>query len=435
MTEIVNPSPNQSKWEEHVLAKPWDASENERVECGFAISDERMQAIARQLGCMSLSEYEWVEKPEYDPFDEMADQIKSHVIGQDHAVDEIMLALSNTELRDPRRPVASFLFVGPTGVGKTELSKELHRVLHSDEDDKVEMLRIDCSNFTHGHEVASLTGAPPGYVGRDQTPVLAKKRVSGENKVIVFDEIEKAAPELHKLLLQVMEEGELEMNNGPKASFRNAIIIMTTNVGANRMQHELSRSKSGFRVDDGGVVDEKSLDAIVMNSVKEAFAPEFINRIDCKVPFRALDDEKLSEVIRSHIDRLNERYLDKGIKLHVTDELRSAFVQSASDRREYGARHVVREFEKKVARRMATDLRLGAIKRGSIVCAVHDPELTVAEGEVPFRFLTKHDPELLEAYQNTVGYKQENAIPWQSLASQEAGAAKDDSDPLPDTTD
>ncbi len=388
--------------------------------------DLNYEQLCRQLGRTSLESFEKILPPESDPFKEMGDIMKENIIGQDAAVDTVMEALSNVELRDPNRPVASFIFMGPTGVGKTELSKELDRVLH--EDDGIRMLRLDCSDYAEKATVSRLTGASPMYVGREQVAELCKAKVEGKYRLIVFDEIEKAAPELRTLLLQILEEGELTINNGDVVSFRDSILIMTSNVGADRMQHELSNSKIGFKQGTDAPASKDALESIVMKAAKERFLPEFLNRIDHKVVFHSFNDDQLSQVLDSHVARSNERYLQSGIKLSVTEDLRRAFVLNADDRREYGARHIVREFDKKVETRLSKYVQLGSIKRGSHVYAYLDTLSEENSKDVPFAFFAEPDEEAFRAYKNA--QKKKIKAIQQSLASQEKNKEKDTPDNL-----
>lgn len=356
--------------------------------------------LMRQLGQTSLQGFERIYAPEVDPFIEMGDLMKKNVIGQDDAVDAVVDALGKIELRDTNRPVASFLFMGPTGVGKTELTKEFNRVLHVQ--DHMPMLRIDCSDYARAGATTRLVGAPPMFVGREQKPELRKENVAGENKFIVFDEIEKADPELQKLLLQILEEGELKLNDGKVTSFRDTIIVMTSNVGADRMRHELSNNRIGFRQGDTVKADKETLQSVVMASAKETFLPEFLNRIDSKVVFQPHTDDQLVEVLEHHIGRLNERFFQKGLRLTVSEDLRRAFVENADDRREYGARHIVREFEKDVVARLSKYVQLGSIKRGSHVYAYLDESLQeeTEKGRVPYNFVSRIDEDVDRAYKN-----------------------------------
>ena len=363
------------------------------------IINPEYELIARQLGVQSLNNLTKVENIEDDSYAELREDVKSVIIGQDRAVDEFMDTLMSAELCDPNRPVGSFLFLGPTGVGKTELTKEMNRRLH-DEDD-LGMLRIDCSDYVHGHNVARLVGSPPGYAGRNQEAVFSQKNVDGVLKFILFDEIEKAHPDLLKLLLQILEEGELSINDGTTTSFRNTLIVMTSNVGAHRMQQELSGKKLGFATGPSPAADSDKLDSIVEGVAKETFPPEFYNRIDKKIVFQPLSDEQFKLVLHSHIDRLNKRILSKGVVISATDELLGALVENTQDRREFGGRRMVRQFDRTVKDLVARGLMTGSIERGSHVHAYLDESRKTDGKTLPVGLVRGRHEGALEAYLKT----------------------------------
>lgn len=406
MTEIVDLSPSQTKREDHVLKTPWVAPEHERGECGFLMSDERIKSITRQLGRTSFENLQRVSAPEADPFKDLADQIKTKVIGQDAAVDKITDALSKIELRDPRQPIASFMFMGPTGVGKTELCRVLNEQLHPDGD--VDIVRIDCSDFAEEHSAARLRGAPQGYVGYGKNTEITRKKLKPNKTLVLFDEIEKAHPNLQTLCLQMLEEGELKQSSGKPLNFRNTIIVFTSNVGSAKMQHELSGNRVGFRGNGAtNTVSESELEALVMNEMKKEFLPEFLNRIDHKTVFHPHTDEQLASVLESHVAKSNERFRDKGIRLSTTAELRDALVKNSAERREYGARRIVRDFDAEVVTKLSKYVGSGSIKRGSHVIAYLDSERQEREGGAPYEFLAEDDMDVLHHYADVL--KQEEA--------------------------
>lgn len=358
---------------------------------------ENHENICQQLGRVSINTLSRVIAPEYDQYDLMAIEMKQSIIGQDEAIDEVVEALSGTELKGEKGPIACFMFTGPTGVGKSETAKALHRYLHGDEGS---ILRIDCSDYAAPHTVASLTGAPPGYVGREQEPGLSKKKVEGKKKIVLFDEIEKGSYELQTLLLQITEEGELLMKDGTLVSFRDAIVIMTSNAGARQMQHELSSHKAGFRVDNNGnaPIDRSALKEIARTEAKNLFMPELLNRLDGQIAFMPMDDGQLTEVLESYIERRNEDFYDKGIELTVTEELRRAIVENSPDRREYGGRHVVKTFEKKLLNKLSRLVEAGSVERGSKVFALLKKSAEGASDTFSYEFFVEEDEKLKQAY-------------------------------------
>ncbi|HET6622523.1 MAG TPA: AAA family ATPase, partial [Candidatus Saccharimonadales bacterium] len=214
------------------------------------------------------------------PWAEVRTQLEDRIIGQPAAIDAIIEALEGGDVRMPsdKRPVANFAFLGPTGVGKTETAKSLAEFI----DLSRKFVNIDCSNFSHGHEVANLIGAPAGYVGYDQEPLLSKEKVEGDGTVILFDEIEKGSESLYNLMLQIMENGELQMRNGDITSFRGAIIIMTSNLGAKDMADQLSPTRLGFTSLDQQP-DTNHLEEVARKKFSEHFRAEFINRLTAMV--------------------------------------------------------------------------------------------------------------------------------------------------------
>lgn len=397
MTEIVNLSPQQTKEEETVLRLEPAMSRFEITSGGEIIMSERYEEVARQLGRTSFENLHPVNIPEKDQYTDLADLIKTKVIGQDAAVDKITDALSKVELRDPKLPIASFMFMGPTGVGKTELCRVLNEQLHPD--GNVDMVRIDCSDFAEAHSAARLRGAPQGYVGYGKDTEITRKKLKANKTIVLFDEIEKAHPNLQTLCLQILEEGRLKQSSGKPLKFNNAIIVFTSNVGSAKMQHELSGKRIGFRENDStNNVSESEIEALVMNEMKKEFLPEFLNRIDHKIVFHPHTDEQLASVLESHVAKSNERFRDKGIRLSTTAELRDALVKNSEERREYGARRIVRDFDSEVVTKLSKCVGSGSIKRGSHVIAYLDYERQEREGGAPYKFVAEDDMDVLQHY-------------------------------------
>jgi ATP-dependent Clp protease ATP-binding subunit ClpA len=256
--------------------------------------------------------------------------------------------MARSGLGDERRPVGSFLFSGPTGVGKTEVTRQLALTLG------VELVRFDMSEYMERHTVSRLIGAPPGYVGFDQGGLLTEAITKHPHCVLLFDEIEKAHPEVFNLLLQVMDHGTLTDNNGRKADFRNVTIVMTTNAGA----HEMSRTSVGFMVQDN------SSDA--MEVLKKLFSPEFRNRLDAIIQFEALDEQSVARVVDKLIVEL-EAQLDKN---EVTIELEPAardWVAVRGYDKKMGARPMARVIQEHIKRPLAEELLFGKLAEGGHV--------------------------------------------------------------------
>src|SRR5579875_105454 len=285
----------------------------------------------------------------------LEERLHERVVGQDEAIAAVSDALrrAHSGLADPRRPLGSFLFLGPTGVGKTELAKTLAACLFDDED---ALLRIDMSEYREPHTVSRLYGAPPGYVGYEQAGQLTEAVRRRPYQVILFDEIEKAHPDVLNALLQILDDGRLTDGQGRTVDFQNTVIIMTSNVGSRAMVSK-SRPQLGFQVAraDGAASDRQTLRERVMEAVKETFRPEFLNRIDEIIIFDRLTPEQLREVVGRMLRDVRERLRQRGIELELTDAAADWLVAHGYDEA-YGARPlrrlVQREVENALARRL-----------------------------------------------------------------------------------
>ena len=256
-----------------------------------------------------------VEK-EFERLLQMEDYLHSRIIGQEQAVSAVSEAIrrSRSGLGDPNRPIGSFMFLGPTGVGKTELSKALSDFLF---DDETHMVRIDMSEYMEKHTVSRLIGAPPGFIGYEESGQLSEAVRRRPYRVILFDEIEKAHPEVFNILLQILDDGRLTDSHGRTVDFKNTVIIMTSNLGSG----DFSRQPFGFRKDDkDGSVDEEQLKHSVNDALKKAFRPEFINRIDETIIFNHLDQRQIIQIVHKMLQSLRDRLVGMGITLELTDD-------------------------------------------------------------------------------------------------------------------
>src|SRR6476661_4672956 len=281
----------------------------------------------------------------------LRDDIKQTIFGQDEAIDKIVdaIQISRAGLGHQTKPVGSFLFSGPTGVGKTEVSKQLAEILG------VEFLRYDMSEYAEPHTVSRLIGAPPGYVGFDQGGLLTEAIMRTPHAVLVLDEIEKAHPNLFNLLLQVMDSATLTDNNGKKADFRNVILIMTTNAGA----RELSSGGVGFR-------NQSETKGQAKGVIERTFTPEFRNRLDAWVPFKALDLEIIKMIVDKFINELNGQLAEKRVLVKLTEEAREWLAQNGFDSR-YGARPMSRLIHSKIKQPLAHEILFGKLADGGSV--------------------------------------------------------------------
>ena len=289
--------------------------------------------------------------------------LHKRVVGQEEAVSAVAKAIKRGRvgLKDPKRPIGSFLFLGPTGVGKTELSKALAEALFGNED---AMIRVDMSEYMEKHSVAKMIGSPPGYVGHDDGGQLSEQVRRHPYSVILFDEIEKAHPDVFNILLQVLDDGHITDSQGRKVDFRNTVIIMTSNAGA---QAIIDPKKLGFNAKEDAAGDYKRMKSNVMNEIKLIFRPEFLNRIDEILVFHPLDKEQMRKIVSMMCRELARRTKDQlGIKLDIRDSVKSHIVETGTDKK-YGARPLRRAVQNQLEDKLAEALLSGEITRDSEV--------------------------------------------------------------------
>ena len=292
----------------------------------------------------------------------LEETLHKRVIGQEEAVSAVAKAVrrGRVGLKDPKRPIGSFLFLGPTGVGKTEVSKALAEAVFGNED---AMIRVDMSEYMEKHSVSKMIGSPPGYVGHEDGGQLSEKVRRNPFSVILFDEIEKAHPDVFNILLQVLDDGHITDSQGRKVDFKNTIIIMTSNAGA---QSIIEPKKLGFGAKEDEKQDHERMKNNVMEEVKRIFKPEFLNRIDETIVFRALNKEDMKQIITIMVHELQQRCKDQlQIELTVRDAAKAHIVEEAYDRK-YGARPLRRKLQDEVEDRLAE-----AIIRGDIHAQDH----------------------------------------------------------------
>ncbi|MED3561266.1 ATP-dependent protease ATP-binding subunit ClpC [Bacillus xiapuensis] len=302
--------------------------------------------------------------------------LHSRVIGQEEAVKAVSKAVRRARagLKDPKRPIGSFVFLGPTGVGKTELARALAEAMFGDEE---AMIRIDMSEYMEKHSTSRLVGSPPGYVGYEEGGQLTEKVRRKPYSVILLDEIEKAHPDVFNILLQVLEDGRLTDSKGRTVDFRNTVLIMTSNVGA----EALKRNKYvGFNIQDGEQ-DYKDMKGKVMEELKKAFRPEFLNRIDEIIVFHALERKHLQEIVTLLSDQLTKRLKEQNIDLELTEAAKDKISQEGYDP-EYGARPLRRAIQKHIEDRLSEELLKGNLLTGqNVIIDVADGEFVVRSAE------------------------------------------------------
>jgi ATP-dependent Clp protease ATP-binding subunit ClpB len=286
---------------------------------------------------------------------QMEDRLRERVVGQDEALSAVANAIrrSRAGLSDPKRPIGSFIFLGPTGVGKTETARALAEFLF---DDEAAMVRIDMSEYMEKHAVARLIGAPPGYVGYDEGGQLTEAVRRRPYAVILFDEIEKAHPDVFNVLLQVLDDGRLTDSKGRTVDFKNTVLIMTSNVGAAQLSTAWAGGEEGFEESKGRV----------MEALRQHFRPEFLNRVDDIVIFHPLGDDQLTHIVDLRLKDLQSLLADRKITLELTDKARHAIFKAGYDRA-YGARPLKRAIQRMVQDKLAVKILDGSVLHGDHV--------------------------------------------------------------------
>lgn len=303
----------------------------------------------------------------------MEEILHKRVVGQEQAVEALSKAIrrSRVGLKDPKKPIGSFIFLGPTGVGKTELSKALAESMFGDEN---AMIRVDMSEYMEKHSVSKLVGSPPGYVGFDEGGQLTEKIRRKPYSVILFDEIEKAHPDVFNILLQILDDGRLTDAKGRTVDFKNTVVIMTSNVGASTIKKQrtlgFTSSSSNEEKNEYDKMKEN-----VMDELKKTFRPEFLNRIDEIIVFHSLNKEHIKHIVSLMIDGLSKRLEQMNIKIELDEKAKDLLAEEGFDPL-YGARPLQREIRRKIEDRLSEELLKGTIKKSdTIKISAEDKEL------------------------------------------------------------
>ena len=360
-----------------LLRTAWDRSESgPRV-----TKDDIAEVVSMWTGVPVMQ----IAEAESERLLQMEEVLHERIIGQDEAITAISKAVrrSRAGLKDPKRPIGSFVFLGPTGVGKTELTKALAEFMFGTEDS---LIQIDMSELMERHSVSRLVGAPPGYVGYEDAGQLTEAIRRRPYSIIVFDEVEKAHPEAHNMLLQIMEEGQLSDARGRKVDFRNAIIVMTSNVGADLIKRQ---SQLGFDLPKDEDVEERlaydEMHKKLTEAMKKVFRPEFLNRVDSVVVFHALSKEQISKIVELELAKVSARLDEYEINLLATDGARAKLAELGYDP-EMGARPLRRVIQNQVEDKLSDELLIGRFSAGDEVV------VDVEEDEIILRLAAK-EPE------------------------------------------
>ena len=327
--------------------------------------DDMLQVVADWTG-IPLSR---MESKESKKLLKLEEELREQVVGQDFATQVVAKALrrSRADLKDPKRPIGSFMFLGPTGVGKTHLAKVLSERIFGDQES---LIQVDMSEYMEKHAVSRMIGSPPGYVGHDEGGQLTEAIRRKPYSVILFDEIEKAHPDVAQILLQILEDGRLTDSLGRKVDFRNTILIMTSNVGAEILQRNTSL---GFSVGDAEQDFEKIKDKI-LDEAKKVFKPEFLNRLTEIVIFRQLLKEHMTEIVDLELEKVSERLKERKLKLDVSQEAKEFLIEHGYDNK-LGARPLRRAVEKYLEDNLAEALLSGELRKSvPIKVLLHDDE-------------------------------------------------------------
>lgn len=330
----------------------------ERLQKNQRVKDSKQQLIiseediARVVAMWTKIPVQKLAEKESERLLKLESVLEKRVIGQAEAVKAVARAMrrGRVGLKDPNRPIGSFLFLGPTGVGKTELSKALAEAMFGKED---AIIRVDMSEYMEGHSVSKLIGSPPGYVGFDDGGQLSEKVRRNPYSVVLFDEIEKAHPDVFNILLQVLDDGHITDSKGRKVSFKNTVLIMTSNAGAQRI---IDPKNLGFAATKDERKDYDRMKSGVMEEVKRSFKPEFINRIDDIIVFRQLNNDDMKSIINLLTANLNKRCMEQmDIKLHITPALKEHLVATYSDHK-MGARPLKRAIQTVIEDALAEEI-------------------------------------------------------------------------------
>ena len=345
------------KWEEETKTKRFTVDEDHVAEVIAMMTGIPAKRIAQNEGNKLLN---------------MGEELKGKVVGQEEAIKKLTKAIQRTRvgLKDPKKPIGSFIFLGPTGVGKTELAKTLATYLFDKEDS---LIRIDMSEYMEKFSVSRLVGAPPGYVGYEEGGQLTEKVRRKPYSVVLLDEIEKAHPDVFNILLQVLDDGILTDGLGRRVDFRNTIIIMTSNIGV----RDLKDFGAGIGFANRAKIDNQDeiMKSTIQSALKKAFSPEFLNRLDDVVVFNTLSKEDIFKIIDISLGKLFHRITDLGYKIDLTEKAKEFLANKGYDQ-QYGARPLNRAIQKYLEDAIAEEILKGDLSEGDVITADYVEEAT-----------------------------------------------------------
>jgi ATP-dependent Clp protease ATP-binding subunit ClpC len=360
--------------------KEWESSAHMTV---HEVDEEVMADVVSMMTGIPVNR---IAQSESHKLLKMSDELRKEIVGQDEAIEKLSKAIRRTRagLKDPKRPIGSFVFLGPTGVGKTELAKSLARYLFDSEDS---LIRMDMSEYMEKFSVSRLVGAPPGYVGYEEGGQLTEKVRRKPYSVVLLDEIEKAHPDVFNILLQVLDDGILTDGLGRRVDFKNTILIMTSNIGAREIRKTGTLGFGEPSVKDGYQTMKKTLE----DSMKRIFNPEFLNRIDDTIVFHNLDKEHILKIIDISVRKLFERVGTLGLKIEMTKAAKDFLADKGFDK-DFGARPLRRAIQRHVEDPLSEEILKGNISQGSTVLIKLNKKL----GELVFYDTSKMRPDQID---------------------------------------
>lgn len=357
-----------------IEVKDWEKKMKERKK---VVDGEKVAEVVSMMSGIPLKK---VTQLENEKLISLEPDLKSKVIGQDHAIEKIAKAIRRNRmgLKDPNKPIGSFIFIGPTGVGKTQLAKELASIMFGDPD---ALIRVDMSEYMEKFEATKLIGAPPGYIGHEDGGQLTEKVRRKPYSIVLFDEIEKAHPDIFNTMLQILDEGSITDGMGRKINFKNTLIILTSNVGQRNLQDY--SGGMGFTTKSKQDKAEAENEILLKKELQKTFSPEFINRLDDIVYFKALEKEDVINILDVEISKIMPRLESLGYKVKVAQDLKEKIAENGFDPK-FGARPIKRMLQKYVEDTLADLMVQGKIEEGSTVTLSYD-SVKEADMQIPVK--------------------------------------------------